>query len=73
MFYFGKKTRDDKKYGLYIEFLKTPCYGRTINNHFLVWKWGYKRWYIGHNRLKRIIKGSSYKLDGKIINYNNKK
>lgn len=40
-----------------------------IPHYWLIFAFGHHRYWIGYNRLKRIIRGKLYEIDGKKIKY----
>lgn len=74
MIFFGKSKNSYKKYG--ISFVRTS--NRVYENiciphYYLDICFGNNHYWVGYNRLKRIIKGQLYSLDGKELPYNFKK
>jgi hypothetical protein len=70
MIFFGKTTRLKFKLGVVF----TKSMGRVsqtdyIPHYYLILRVGHQRYYIGYNRLKRIIRDKVYELDGKKIKY----
>ena len=72
MIFFGGSKKIIKHYGL--RFSKRlsrvdPDNFETIPHYYIGFRWGFYRWWIGYNRLKRIIRDEIYELDGKRIYY----
>jgi hypothetical protein len=68
MIFFGKgKWIIKPHFGLSFSKKIGHLYGKYFLNYYLIWNWGYKRWWAGYNRLERIVRGTTYKLDGKIF------
>ena len=76
MIFFGK--RESGKFRVSISFIKAPGLVAYKGNerisipHFYInVKLGYRKYWVGYNRLKRIIRDELYILDGEKIYYEN--
>jgi len=70
MIFFGKHKRFPKRYGIkFIRRHNQVDYGVYIPHYYLLFCFGCQRYWIGYNRLKRIVRDEIYELDGKKIYY----
>lgn len=70
MIFFGKDNVSKFKVGVVFErYMGRVSKKDWIPHYCLLLKLGHKRYWVGYNRLKRIIRDKLYELDGKKIKY----
>ena len=66
MIFFGTLKKDTERYGFKFLVEKKTAYRDSphIKYYYIIFRCGRNRFYVGANRVKRIIKDRVYELDG---------